>query len=379
MPIGVVVKYNPCSTYARLGKSCPRLAERQQCALKFGLCSDKEYDLWFKDVIKGKINYFFPKKIPLLAIPGTVLVLYHCGKRALVGEARISKATFEAGNHKYFFDKFILYPKNISLSNKNPNGNFRRISAGGRWWFAYINEETVNEIRKLSGLNNRTREELRKELEHVRGRVTNFLFTRKCGKFNLEEELRKHSASGTDHKILDRARDMFMKMHQVRATKGRQLQILFYAALYVAFRSFGATIVLKDVSKRENIDQRKLASAVRLLIDRLEINLPRACLEEWVQNSLNLLKLPKKTMQSAVALAEGASRNNKLRGKSPQVLSAAVIYAACVRTQVPKKQKEISDVLNVSAASLRNLSKVLLENIRTRNAQIIEHGKEYAS
>lgn len=361
--VAVVVKYNPCSSYARLGMSCTGRTEHRLCAQTYGPCSDKEYDLWFKRVLEGEINYFYPKRIRLLEIPGTVLVLYHCKKRAIVGEARIIKATSEAGIHKYYFGRFIVYPNQISLRDESLHRRFKKIPVGGRWWSIYIDEETLDKIREFSGLETKTREDLRKDLESVREKTRRLPPFATRGIFEIEKEIEELLASGTDQAILNKAKEIFLKVNKGRTSGGRSSKILFYAALYIAFRSYGMTVRLKDISKKEDIDLRKLASAFNLLKFGLEITLPRIKLEEWVRYYSDLLKLPKKTTKMAIALATQVSNNSKLKNRSPHSLAGAVIYIACLRTHVQKMQAEISEVSGVSTVTLRKSSKLLLGSI----------------
>lgn len=359
--VGAVVKYNPCSVYARLGKSCIGQTEHRFCASKFGPCSDEEYDLWFKRVVEGEIKYFYPKRIRLLEVPGTILVLYHCRKRAIVAEAKIIKAASEAGIHKYYFDKFITYPNQVSLNNGSHRRKFKKIPLGGRWWLIYIDEEALDKIRALSGLDKRTRDNLKRDLESVRGEIQELPSFVTSRIFKVEKEIEKLSASGVDQAILDGAKEIFLKVNKARAFQGRSLKIMFYAALYIAYRNVGMTIRLKDISKNEGIDLKKLASAFNLLRSELEITLPKIGLEAWIRYYSNLLKLPEKTIKMAIAIANQSSNNNKLKSRNPHSLSGTAIYIACLRTRVQKKQKEISEISGVSTVTMRNLSKILLD------------------
>lgn len=115
--IAALVKYNPCSVHARGGVPCPFFipATARKCKKPLGTCEMPEYDRWFKEVIKGKMKCFYPHRISLFEIPGTILLLYHGHKRKIVGEAKITKATLEDKIHRYWFDDFIVYPNPVGL------------------------------------------------------------------------------------------------------------------------------------------------------------------------------------------------------------------------------------------------------------------------
>jgi len=365
--VGVLVKYNPCSPYARLGKPCSGLGELPVCARSSGPCLDEKYDLWFKRAARGEIDNFYPKRIRLLEIPGTILILYHCQKRAIVGEAKIVRATFELGIHRYYFDRFIVYPNPISVSDGGLRRKFKSIPVSGKWWMKYVNEETLDAIRELSGLEIETKEKLKNDLEAIRNKTEKLPPFSKHSPFEMtrvlmEKETARLSASGMSPTVLDKTNQIFLRASKSKIYRGRSLKILFYAALFIACRSFRMTIKLEDVSKSEGINRKKLFSAFKFLRSEFGIALPRIDLRAWVKYYSKLLKLSTKTTKLAVELASRSLGNRNLKGRNPHSLAGTAIYVACLETHTNKKQQEISEITGVSTPTLRNLSKALLEN-----------------
>ena len=113
--IAALVKYNPCTVYAREGVPCPYFEGVRHCGFPLGKCSMPEYDKWFRDVLAGKMKSFYPFRIKLLECPGMFLIVYHSHRRAIVGEAKIVKWSKESDGYHCWFDKFIVYPKPVPL------------------------------------------------------------------------------------------------------------------------------------------------------------------------------------------------------------------------------------------------------------------------
>jgi hypothetical protein len=168
--VAALVKYNPCSVHARRGIGCPFFLPKKgkQCHKPSGFCDSPEYDGWLKDVLEGKIKCFYSNCIRLFEIPGAILFLYHVDKRAIIGEAKILRATSEEKRHYYWFDQFLLYPNPVGLKLLHTDPRMRKLARCSRWRIVYLPQQTVEEIREFSGLKGESKERLNRELELAR-------------------------------------------------------------------------------------------------------------------------------------------------------------------------------------------------------------------
>jgi transcription initiation factor TFIIIB Brf1 subunit/transcription initiation factor TFIIB len=313
--------------------------------------------MWFKEVTKGRIKYFYPKRIHLFEVPGAILVLYHCARRGLVGEAKITKATFEEGSRKYWFDRFLLYPQLVSLRKLRSKEEFKAVPIRGRWWIYYIDERLLREIRRQSGLQKDTREKLEKELELSRKEIEEFITAQTTG-FNSQREIEKLKSSGITPAILKKTEEVFSDAKKKRDIRGRSSRLLFYAALYVAYRSAGVLKGLEEIPQKEGYSKKRFASAVELLRWKLQISLPIISAEQWARHYSKLLGLSDKINRTAIELVNHARMNPNLRNRTPRALAAAAIYAACLKTGQQIQRKHIVNTTGISGASLRSLSRM---------------------
>jgi transcription initiation factor TFIIIB Brf1 subunit/transcription initiation factor TFIIB len=333
-----------------------------------------EYDRWFKEVIKGKMNCFYPRRISLLEIPGTILLLYHSHRRKIVGEAKIVKSTLEDNIHRYWFDKFIVYPNPVELKSLHSDPRLKLVAERGRWRLVYLTEETLEEIRKLSGLPEVSLERLRGELVSAKREAGMRIYLRACARHKdkmarVTREARKLSTLGVDTEVLKKAEEILSKADKKGLLRGRSVELLFFASLYIAFRALGIPKSLREVQQIGNLDRKKLASLTRLLLRELEIKFPPISLRDWLLHYSDKLDMTNETIQIADNLLDKIKAQVPVSGLSPLSVSATVAYLACQETREKISQKKIAEIFGVSAVTIRNLSK------RWLTAKVFENAK----
>jgi len=359
MFVAALVKYNPCSVYARKGVPCPFFLPEvgKLCRKPYGFCDSPEYDRWLKDVLEGKIKCFYPNRIRLLEIPGTFLLLYHTHKRAIIGEAKIIKVTSKNNEHYYWFDHFVLYPNPVNLKLIRTDYRLKERAKRGRWRVIYLSQETLEEIRDLSELKGKSKERLRRELELAREEVERRRsYLSKDRKSFLEVEIKKLMDLGVEQKIIKKTKEIFLEALKRKLRIPSKL--MFYASLYLAFRSFGVPKRLNEIQKIENFNSKKLVSAIKLLLRNLEIKLPIIGPKEWILRYSEKLETSQRTVQAAINLAEKMKSEKSLKHKSPISIAATAMYIAALRTGEKITQKKIANAFGISSVTLRNLKQL---------------------
>lgn len=356
--VAALVKYNPCSIYARRGTSCPFFLPGvgKRCDKPRGFCDSLEYDGWLKDVLEGRTKCFYPKRIRLLEMPGAILLLYHAHKRAIIGEAKILKATSENQMHYYWFEQLLLYPNPVGLKLLRTDPRMRKLARFGKWRMAYLSQETVEEIRDLSGLEGESKERLKRELELAKEeaeRRRSYYLKDRISTF--ETENRKLMDYGVENEILKRAQEIFCEVAKRKLLRGRSSKYMFYSSLFLAFRSSGIPKRLDEIQKIGNLNPGKFASSVRFLMKNLEMKLPRLSPKEWILHYSRNLDLSEKTVQKALDLADNMKAEKFLKHKSPISIAATALYVASLREGEKITQKRIADAFGVTGVTIRNL------------------------
>uniref|UniRef100_A0A7C4U342 Transcription initiation factor IIB family protein n=1 Tax=Caldisericum exile TaxID=693075 RepID=A0A7C4U342_9BACT len=361
--VAALVKYNPCSVHARRGIACPFFLPGigKQCHKPRGFCDSPEYDGWLKDVLQGKTKCFYPNRIRLFELPGAILVLYHVDKRAIIGEAKILRATSEKKMHYYWFDKFLLYPNPVGLKLLHTDSRMRELARRGKWRTMYLSQQTVEEIRELSGLEGESKERLRRELELAKEEAERRRSYFLRDSVSIPElENRKLMESGVENEILKKAEEIFSEVAKRKLLRGRSSKYMFYSSLYMAFRLSCVPKRLKEIQEMGNLNPKQFVSSVRFLMKNLEVKLPPISPKEWILRYSKNLTVSEETVQAAINLAEVMKNEKSFKNKSPLSIAATALYLTSHKVNENIKQERIAKTFGVTAVTLRNLTKLWL-------------------
>ena len=363
---GVLVKYHPCTVYAREGSPCPFFKDGSKRCSKLPLsCEMPEYDKWFRDVLAGKIRSFHsPRRIYLFDISGVPLFLYHSHERKIVGEAAVVKVTEENKLFHYWFNEFLLYPNFVDVTKIKTDENLQKLKGQGRVNMKYLTDGTVNEIRNLSGLTTHMKQKLTEELQIVEQEITKMLKLREAShrgfdlvlvKSKLKEIQLEHEI---DAKVLNKTHKIFLDAKEKRTLKGRPTLDTIYASLYAACRILGIPITIRKISKIYGLNPKKLYRNYRTLKRSLGLAAPRLSAKDFVRKYSERLPISPETTAFAISVIETAEKSLSLQ-RSPRVVAAATIHIASIKYDEPVTQKHIADVLEVSSKSIRDCSRLL--------------------
>lgn len=355
-PCGVVVKYNPCTVYARKGSPCPYYENGRKCGKPPGSCDDPEYDLWYKEVLRSKSGSFYPNRIKLLETKKIPMFLYHSDKHAIVGEAEIQSYTKKDKEFHYRFNEFNKYPNPVELELLIIVPRLPKLAKIGRWRMVYINKDTLKTIRKLSKLDTEKRIKLDKNLENIikalREKPT---YTRKpTWKQRLGKIKAKTRDKGVNEQIITQATKNLAKMKKQDLIKGRSTEQLFYASLYAAYRQTENPKTIPEITEIANIDPKDLASNYRLLVAETDIQVPRIQPQDLIQKNNNL---PEKVIKRAIEISQKIGSKKDSIGKAPSSIAAVSTYLACNMEQYEVTQKQIAEMYNTSTVMIRSLAK----------------------
>jgi transcription initiation factor TFIIIB Brf1 subunit/transcription initiation factor TFIIB len=357
--VAALVRYNPCSVHARRGSVCPFSHPDigRRCPYPPGFCDSSDYDGWFKDVLAGKTKCFYPNRIRLFEAPGGILLLYHTHKRAIVGEAKIIRVTSEKKRHYYWFDKFLSYPNPVSVRLLRTDPRLKKLARGGTWTVIYLSMETVEEIRELSELWGKSSERLQRELELARERgnrptiLRDDMFFVGIGKKKLMD-------MGVKPEILEKTREIFREAVKRKLLRGRSSKLIFYASLFLAFRSLGIPKRFDEIQRTGNIDLKKFISSVKLLRENIQIKIPFLSSTEWILYYSGKLEVPDKIVRFALDLSENMKAKGPIRYRSPISIAATALYVASLTAGEKIMQEKIANTFGITTVTLRNLTKL---------------------
>ncbi len=360
--VGVIVKYHPCSAYAR-GSICPFFKDgSRRCSKQIDQCDMPEYDKWLQNVLLGQIRYFHsPRYIRIFKISDVPLLVYHSLKRKIIGEALITKLTMKENLYYYWFNSFILYSNPVEVKTHK---DLQKL-AKGSWSFRYITENTLREIRCHAKLPKKVKKELDEKLEKTKKAIGALPHIRKSrfekadirGQNIIEEiGLRHHLNSA----VIQRAKQIFLEAAEKGLLKGRSTADIATCSIFIALRVAGIPITFKEFSEKYSLNKKQLSNTYRVLLNNLKLNIPLLEAKDLVLKCSQQLFVSDETVKIALSLVDQLKKI--AMGKNPKVIAASGFYLACRIKREKTTQKQVAEIFGISAPSIRKYLKFLKTN-----------------
>jgi transcription initiation factor TFIIIB Brf1 subunit/transcription initiation factor TFIIB len=352
---GVIIKYNPCTVYARKGSPCPQYDKGRKCGKTVGTCQLPKYDLWYKKVQTENNGEFYPNRIKLFEKNGRFMFLFHADKKAIIGEAEIISYKKKNDDYYYKFNNFQNYNHHVQLELLIRDTRLPKLAKMGRWRMVYIDRETINTIRLFSKLTHEKRKKLDKSIAQILTNIETLPLHASVSKLELviNQLKQKHLKQGISEKILDQSIQIVSQAKIQGLLEGRSLNSTFYASLYLIYRKNETPRTIKEIATLGNLESKELNKYYRLLKRKLNLVIPRVRAEDLVQHYAR--EFPEKIIIKAVCFANLLEKRTSMQGKAPSSLAALSIYLACLDENYSIKQVEISELLDVSSLTIRNL------------------------
>lgn len=164
--------------------------------------------------------------------------------------------------------------------------------------------------------------------------------------------------------ILERTAYVYRMALEMDLIRGRSIDSIIVASLYVAVRYDGIPRTLKEISEASGIPKEELARDYRLLVKELRLRMPVVDPVKHIRRICSKAELNKRVLVEAEKIVRLAEKKRMTAGKDPIALAAASTYYACILTGVNKTQSEISDASEITEVTVRNRFKALEEELQ---------------
>jgi transcription initiation factor TFIIB len=145
--------------------------------------------------------------------------------------------------------------------------------------------------------------------------------------------------------------------------RGRTIQSIVAATIYMSCRQCGVHRSLEDIAKAANLTKKETARNYRFLHKELKPEIPPVNRHNLITKFVNQLQLPGYTEQLARKILKQAANLRLTIGRAPEGISAACIYLACRLTDTPRTQGEIAKAAQITEVTIRNRYKELIKNL----------------
>jgi transcription initiation factor TFIIB len=163
--------------------------------------------------------------------------------------------------------------------------------------------------------------------------------------------------------ILETASVIYRKAVKERLIRGRSIQGVTSAALYLACRQCGLPRTLDEIAQASNVNKKEVGRSYRFLIRELNYSIPPLRPSQYITKFSNQLTMQGKVEEIAHKILGSAKELKLTSGRGPTGIAAAASYVASVLTGERKTQREIAEIAQVTEVTIRNRYKELVERL----------------
>ena len=181
--------------------------------------------------------------------------------------------------------------------------------------------------------------------------------------FALSEISKIANSLSLPKNILETASVIYRKAVKERLIRGRSIQGVTAAAIYVACRQCGLARTLDEIAQASNINKKEVGRSYRFLVKELDYFIPPLKPSQYVTKFSNQLTMQGKVEEIAHKILAVAKELRLTSGRGPTGIAAAASYIASVLTGERKTQREIAEIAQVTEVTIRNRYKELVERL----------------
>jgi len=163
--------------------------------------------------------------------------------------------------------------------------------------------------------------------------------------------------------IFETASIIYRKAVREHLIRGRSIQGIGAASVYIACRQCGLIRTLDEIATASNIERKEIGRSYRFLVKELNYFIPPTSPSQYVSKFSNQLTMQGKVEEIASKILRIARELKLTSGRGPTGIAAAASYIASVLTGERKTQREIAEIAQVTEVTIRNRYKELTERL----------------
>jgi transcription initiation factor TFIIB len=162
--------------------------------------------------------------------------------------------------------------------------------------------------------------------------------------------------------VIEKTAYIYRKVQEAGLVRGRKVNTVLGASLYVACREFEIPRTLREISAVNNEKYRETSRVYRQVVLHLGKQVPRINLFRYVEKVGKKAKLEEKNIRQALRLMKIVQERGLSAGKEPMGIVGAVIYLSFPKSDEHVRQRiitqaRIANAAGVSEVTIRNVYK----------------------
>jgi transcription initiation factor TFIIB len=181
--------------------------------------------------------------------------------------------------------------------------------------------------------------------------------------FALVEIDRMACALGLPNNIKEAASVLYRRAMKRGLIKGRSIEELVSAMIYITCRQYGVPRTLKEIAEVSRSPLKKIRRAYIFLLRKLEIKLAPADPARYIPRFCSKLGLSAEIRERAMLILKDDEGTGMAKGWGPIGTAAAAIYIATVLSGEYRTEKEIAKVAGTTEITIRDRYKELVKRL----------------
>jgi len=181
--------------------------------------------------------------------------------------------------------------------------------------------------------------------------------------FALSEITKIANNLSLPNSIFETASIIYRKAVKEHLIRGRSIQGISAASVYIACRQCGLVRTLDEVAVASSISRKEIGRSYRFLVKELDYFIPPTNPNQYISKFSNQLTMQGKVDEIAGKVLKIAKELKLTSGRGPTGIAAAASYIASVLTGERKTQREIAEIAQVTEVTIRNRYKELTERL----------------
>ena len=166
---------------------------------------------------------------------------------------------------------------------------------------------------------------------------------------------------GLTDSIVEKTAYIFRKVHERQLVRGRTIDGMLAAAVYIVCREMGTSITLKDIAVASNLTYKDISRNYGVLVFELDIKIPLVDPMKCIVKVASRLGINERTKMRAMGIMNEVIKKEMGSGKVPMGLAGAVLYLTCQMTGQDVSQTSIAAASGVTEVTIRNRFKDLIK------------------
>ena len=180
----------------------------------------------------------------------------------------------------------------------------------------------------------------------------------------LAEIVRMCSQMELPKSITEEAAVLYRHAQGERICRGRSIEAVVAACVYITCRQTGLPSTLDEVAKYARAGRKEIGRTSRFVVRKLRIRIHAPRAGDYVSRFSSKLQLDAQVEAKATEMINQLEKMGEDNGKGPVSICAACIYISSILLDQRRTQRECSEAAGITEVTIRNRYKEIVQTLK---------------